>query len=100
MNVAPAISRGMTEADRSTSVLSTPYNTVSFTRGFGESGYKIQVVAFDCPVCGFERMVRRHTVAAELPDEVTYYCLNPNCKHFLADKWRYAFAGRSVGALR
>lgn len=82
-DIPPAIVRDFTSADRDAEVLSTPYDGVSFRRGWGDSGYRVETVAHDCPDCGFDRMVRRVDVSPERPNEVRYWCLNPNCGHFV-----------------
>lgn len=89
----PAILRDHSSEDRDTTVLSTPYDGVSFRRGWGDSGYRVEVVEHECPECGFDRMVRRHDVHAESPDVVRYYCLNPNCLYFVSDNLSHAMNG-------
>ena len=74
-------------------ILSQPYDTVTHSRGFGDSGYRIQTVKHECPECGFDRMVRRVDVSPERRDEVRYWCLNPNCVHFVRDSLSYACSG-------
>lgn len=90
----PAIVRNFGQNDRHTNVISTPYDSVSFSPGFGDSGYKLQVVEHDCPNCDFDRMVRRWDVSPETHDEARYWCLYPNCPHYLSDEFRFAFEGR------
>lgn len=89
----PAILRDHSSEDRDTTVLSTPYDGVSFRRGWGDSGYRVEVVEHECPECGFDRMVRRHDVHAESPDVMRYYCLNPNCLYFVSDNLSHAMNG-------
>lgn len=93
--ITPAIVRSFGEADRSAKVLSTPTDSVSFSRGWGDSGYRVEVVEHDCPAdhCSFDRMVRRTDVSPERPQEVRYWCLNPNCVHFVSDTISYACKG-------
>lgn len=93
MQVTPAIVRSFGEKDRQTEVISTPYDKVSHRRGWGDTGYRVEVVEHDCPACNFDRMVRRHDVNAEMRDEVRYFCLNPNCGHFVQDSLSYAMHG-------
>jgi hypothetical protein len=38
-------------------------------------------------------MVRRIDVNPELRDEVRYWCLNPNCVHYVSDSISYACSG-------
>jgi len=89
----PAIVRTYNPADRDVTVLSTPKDTVSFRRGWGDSGYRVQTVEHDCPECGFDRMVRRVDISPEVADEVRYWCLNPNCVHFVRDYLSHATHG-------
>ncbi len=90
---APAIVRDVSETDDESKIISQPTNTVSFTRGFGDSGYKVQVVEHECSACQFDRMIRRIDVSPERRDEVRYWCLNPNCKHYASDTLSYACKG-------
>lgn len=89
----PAIVRAYTAENDDVPILSTPKNSVTFSRGWGDSGYKIQVVEHDCPVCGFDRMVRRLDVSPERRDSVRYWCCNPACVHFVRDSLSYATHG-------
>jgi hypothetical protein len=86
---------GRPDCSRSDKIMSQPYDGVSFRRGWGDTGYRVQVVKHDCPAdhCGFDRMIRRIDVNAERRDEVRYYCLNPNCVHYVADALSYACSG-------
>lgn len=92
-DIPPAIVREYTNADRHADVLGKPYDGVSFTRGWGDSGYRVETVEHNCPACNFDRMVRRHDVSPETRDEVRYWCLNPNCPHFVADTFSYCCHG-------
>jgi len=94
-DVTPAIVRDYSPADRNVSIISQPKDTVSFKRGLGDSGYKVQVVEYECPAeyCSFDRMVRRIDVNPEFRDEVRYLCLNPNCVHYAADSMSHACHG-------
>jgi len=74
-------------------ILGQPKNTVSHNPGLGDSGYKIQTVEHDCPECSFERMVRRVDIRPEATDTVRYWCLNPNCVHFVRDHLSHACHG-------
>lgn len=91
-NTPPAITREFQEDDDVT-VHATPYDSVSFSPGFGDSGYKLQRVEHECPACDFPQMFRRHDVAPNHPDEVRYWCLNPNCGHFVGELFAYACEG-------
>jgi len=89
-DVPPAIVRDLCADDQRTEVIYTPYDGVSHTRGFGDSGYRVEVVEHDCPACEFDRMVRRVDVSPESRNEVRYWCLDPNCPHFVRDTLSYA----------
>ena len=89
----PSIVRDYSEADRSATVISTPYDGVSFRRGWGDTGYRVEIVELECPACGFDRMIRRVDVSPEFPDEVRYWCLNPNCVHYVSDHLSHACKG-------
>jgi predicted RNA-binding Zn-ribbon protein involved in translation (DUF1610 family) len=89
----PAIVRDYSPEDANTTIVNQPKDTVTFRRGWGDSGYRIQTVEHECPECGFDRMVRRVDVSPERSDEVRYWCLNPNCVHFVRDNLSHATAG-------
>jgi hypothetical protein len=86
---------GRPDAGPSEKIISQPRDTVTHSRGWGDSGYRVQVVKHDCPAdhCSFDRMVRRIDVSPERPNEVRYWCLNPNCVHFVGDSISYACHG-------
>jgi hypothetical protein len=90
---APAIARDYDREKDSVVVISTPTDHVAFKPGFGNTGYKVEVVEQDCPSCQFDRMVRRIDVSPESRNEVRYWCLNPNCKHYANDAFSYACPG-------
>lgn len=85
----PAIVRDFSDTDRDVEVLRQPYDGVTFSRGWGDSGYRVEVVDHECPACDFDRMVRRVDVNPETPTEARYWCLYPNCSHFVADQLGY-----------
>lgn len=107
-SIAPAIERVYSEADKEIEVIETIHSSVTHERGFGDVGQKYQLVDVSsvdvsdsprsdeirgselvrhgCPACGHERMIREVDVSAELSDGVGYWCLNPLCKHFVADQ--------------
>lgn len=74
-------------------ILGQPADAVTHSRGFGDSGYRVQTVKHDCPDCGFDRMIRRIDISPELQNEVRYWCLNPNCKHYASDELSHACSG-------
>lgn len=86
----PAISREYGQNDRLVEVVATLYDSVSFTRGLGDSGYRLELVDLDCPACNFDRMLRNHRVYPEEPDVLRYWCLSPTCKHFVGEQFSYA----------
>jgi len=99
----PAIVRDVCDKDRPLripklgnvpdKIISQPTDTVTYSRGFGDSGYRVQVVKHECPECGFERMARRIDVSPVRENEVRYWCLNPNCPHYARDELSYACHG-------
>ena len=74
-------------------VIQKCYDSVNFVRGMGDSGYRVKTVEHTCPNCSFDRMICRHDVNPELPDELRFWCLNPNCKYFVRDELSYACNG-------
>lgn len=93
-DAVPAIRRKYNEEDNNVGVRSTPKDTVSFKRGRGDVGQRIQIVEHECPDCGHDTMVRHVRVRPELRDKVEYYCLYPNCAHYLGETLSYAFHGQ------
>lgn len=89
----PSVVRSFSEHDRNAHVVSTPYDGVTHSRGFGDSGYRVQVVEYTCPECSFDRSIRRVDVSPERQDGVSYWCLNPNCAHFVSDHLSHACHG-------
>jgi hypothetical protein len=92
-DTAPAIVRDYDSDKDDVPVISTPTDSVSFKRGWGDSGYRVEVVEHDCPSCQFDRMIRRVDVSPEFPTEVRYWCLNPNCQHYASDNLSHACKG-------
>jgi len=91
MAQTPAIAGHYSQKDREVTVISTARDTVSFQPGFGDSGGRIQIVEHDCPRCDHPTMLREWRVSPEFHDEVAYYCNNPQCRHYHADSFSYAF---------
>lgn len=95
----PVIVRDYSDKDRlgndesHPKLIGTPTDTVSSVPGLGDSGYRVQVVEHECPECGFDRMIRRVDVSPEMPDEVRYWCLYPNCRYFVGDHLSYTCHG-------
>jgi len=89
----PPRTNGRTDCSRSDKIISQPTDTVTHSRGWGDSGYRVQVVNHDCPECSFDRMVRRIDISPERRNEVRYWCLNPNCVHFVRDSLSHAMPG-------
>lgn len=79
--------------ERPEKIIGQPTDRVTHSRGFGDSGYRVQVVEHDCPECSFDRMIRRVDVSPESPDSVRYWCLNPNCVHYVRDHLSHACQG-------
>lgn len=90
MKPQPAIRREYSRHDREIETDVTVYDNVSFQRGFGNTGYRLELVEHDCPVCSHDRLLRRHRVNSESRDTAEYWCLNPVCAHYLADRFSYA----------
>ena len=59
--------------------ISRLYNSVSFTRGLGDSGRKITIEEIDCEYCGHDRLIRDERVNPEHENVVEYHCRHPNC---------------------
>lgn len=80
----PSVRRPFTDEDREVEVISTLFNSVSFSRGAGDSGRKKQLVKFDCPHphCSYDRAVRVWHVNPFDRDKFEYYCQNPRCPHY------------------
>jgi hypothetical protein len=84
---------GHPSAEQTNKIINQPDNTVSYSRGFGESGYRIQTVEHNCPECDFDRMIRRVKISPMHDPELHYWCLNPNCVHYVRDNLSYACHG-------
>lgn len=87
---APTVRR---HQDADAKIINQPRDTVTFTRGMGDSGFRVQTVVHDCPECGFDRMVRRIDVSPVERNEIRYWCLNPNCVYFVRDRLSHATPG-------
>jgi len=87
---AAALVRDYGEEDREVEVFHKLYDTVTFQRGLGDSGRRIQITEQECPACGFDRTLREWRVNPELRDRVGYFCLSPACSHYVGDTFRYA----------
>jgi len=86
----PVIIGDFDERDASVDVLYTLHDNVSFTRGLGDSGYRLALVEGpDCPVCGYDRLCREHRVKPDSTDHVKYYCTNPGCSNFCRDNFSH-----------
>lgn len=77
----PAIRRDYDHDRDRVTVVATMYDSVSFNRGLGDSGRRVELVENDCPFCGWETMVRRQYVNPECRDTVSYWCNNPSCRY-------------------
>lgn len=89
-NGTPAIRRQWQFEDSNTEVISTLDDSVTFHRGLGDSGSKIEIVEHDCPECSYDRMVRYTRVFPDERDTVEYYCQRPTCPYHVGDEFSYA----------
>lgn len=87
---AAALARPYVQEDRGVEVIHKLYDTVTFQRGMGDSGRKIEITEQECPACGFDRTLREHRVTPVERDSVGYFCLSPACAHYVGDTFRYA----------
>jgi len=87
---AAALARSYSQEDREVEVVHKLYDSVTFQRGMGDSGRKIEITEHECPKCGFDRTVREHRVTPVERDSVGYFCLSPACVHYLGDTFSYA----------
>ena len=87
---AAALARSYNQEDRDVEVIHKLYDTVSFTRGLGDSGRRIEVTEHECPKCGFDRTIREWRVSPVERDTVGYFCLCPGCPHYVGDTFSYA----------
>lgn len=85
----PAIGREIDDIDLEIEIVRELYNTVSFTRGLGDSGYKLQLVEHECPACNYDRMLRQYRVNPESPSRMEYWCTSPRCSHYVGDTFSY-----------
>lgn len=86
--ITPAIRRDWSEADRKATILDEVRNNVSFQRGLGDSGRRVETTINSptCPHCDHDRMIRTVHVHPEAPDSVEYWCLDPVCPYFVSDE--------------
>lgn len=89
-DVTPAIRRDMTDEDSNAHVFQTIHEDVQRHRGLGYSGKLVEHVAFECPCCERDRMIRLTHVQPESRDGVTYWCLNPACRYFVSGELSWA----------
>jgi hypothetical protein len=87
---AAALARSYNQEDREVEVIHKLYDTVTFQRGMGDSGRKIEVTEMECAKCGFDRTLREHRVSPVERDSVGYFCLCPGCPHYVGDTFSYA----------
>lgn len=92
---APALARNYNQEDHDVEVIHTLYDTVTFERGMGDSGRRLEVTKRECAKCGFDRTLRQHRVSPVDRDTVGYYCLCPGCPHYVGDKFSYAMARKA-----
>lgn len=96
---APAIRRTWKQEDSNVNVIRTPYDRVSFTRGMGDSGSKMQIVERDCPACHYDRMIRKVHVSPVERDRAEYWCSNLSCPHFVGEQFGFARVQRPTQPL-
>ena len=87
---APVLARPYEQEDCEVEVIHKMYDTVTFQRGLGDSGRRIEITERECENCGFDRTLRQTDVQPELQDGVEYYCLCPSCPYYVSDKFGYA----------
>lgn len=55
------------------------FTNVSFTPGYGDTGRRIEIVARDCELCGYDRAYAETWVNPEIGEETEHSCTNPVC---------------------
>lgn len=89
-DATPVIAGHYGDDDRGVKVISTPYNSVSFQPGLGDSGKKFDMVESDCPACDHPTMLRLWDVNPVDRDSVEYYCNSPACRYYHNNEFNYA----------
>jgi predicted RNA-binding Zn-ribbon protein involved in translation (DUF1610 family) len=89
-DIPPAIRRAHKREDANVEVLHTVKEDTTFHRGLGTTGRTVEHVAHECPCCGNDRMIRLRQIYPEDRDGVSYWCLMPNCRYFVADELSWA----------
>jgi len=87
---APALAKSYEQEDRDVEVTHKMHDTVTFQRGLGDSGRRLEVTKRSCESCGFGRTVRQVDIQPEIRNGVEYYCLSPACPHYVGEKFSYA----------
>jgi hypothetical protein len=61
--------------------VATLHDSVSFTRGLGNTGREVYIVEKECEQfrCFYDRQVQTIRMHPEGPDTVSYECQNPRC---------------------
>lgn len=84
----PVIRRDITDVDRDASILDVVADRTTFDRGLGDHGKRVERVAYKpgCPCCGTDELIRVKDINTDLPDQFSYWCLNPSCRYFVHDE--------------
>lgn len=89
-DIPPVIRRNWSKVDSEATVESVVSNDVSFIRGLGDNGRKVEHTDLTCPHCGHNDTVRLVHVNPEDRDGVSYWCLNPVCEYFVQGELGWA----------
>lgn len=90
VDATPVIDRRFDIDKDNVDVFHTIKDTVSHTRGLGDSGHRVEVVEKECPECGFAHLIRQHRVYPEERSVVSYHCLNVGCPYYHDGEYDYA----------
>ena len=70
-------------------VLSKLYTNVSFTRGLGDSGKKVELIEKDCDTCSYDRQLRKTDVNPVHGESSETLCMSPTCPNYHDNEWSY-----------
>jgi len=81
----PVIRRDIAQPDRDATVLDVVADRTSFDKGLGTYGKKVERVEYEpgCPCCDNEELIRINDINTDLPNHMSYWCLNPACRYFV-----------------
>lgn len=68
------------EAPNSYDVIRKVDSNIRFTKGFGQTGEKTEIVEKKCEWCGYDRMLMRTRFNPEFGRELTFKCQDPSCR--------------------